>query len=777
MKNIRMNFKGLVGTLVLSLVALVATPCAEAGDIYSIFPVDESFEEITTKPVASVDEPLVAGDVVRFGITMISSDPDRAFRPHWLGTESEAVGMVLSPFRLGIYVSGEVRYAKLVEYMQEGNITTFYFEYEVRPGDLALPVVLACGQDNPHPADPSAYEDREYHVLPLSLTKWAIDDSTEWGDAATATAVLSFMDAASVPEPDFDLRGAGFYVKTVGFDENETDDVWRTIPVGAKATGYIHVDAMPTNTATLYVWSMDESVVSVDGEPSEIHFSSFSNATRNVATIKIKAGVQDYPITIASVNGDAALDQETQIVLSGSKDFSYFVGTGERYDDYLTATVRVRVPKTCPIVYENLKGATHSNPTSYVEGDEITFAAPGEIENWTFAGWSPSAITADMTGTLTVTANWTFASLSAPTITPTNGSFFVEDFCEVTLSNAVEAAKIYFTTNGTSPRTTDKFLYTKPFTIDQTTTVKAIAVYEGVKSDLATAVVTKKILTLAEGLGLGEAQGVTVVTDGAAEWRTIRDASAASGISVRSGQIGDATDGDWVESRLEVSVDGPGTFTFKWRVDCERDDYGDVSWDHLAVFVEDEEKARIDGTTEWATLSFTFETEGTHAIRWVFAKDTEPNESFTGEDCAWVADCVWKAKGADEVTITPAAGGASFVIPASWFAQYPTLGGTTVAEWQSIAEGAGMKATPVWQDYVAGTDPTNAASKFTAKIEMKDGSPVVTWSPALNGEGVREGTRIYRVWGKANLDDAAWSKVSDSNESAYRFFRVTVEMP
>ena len=27
---------------------------------------------------------------------------------------------------------------------------------------------------------------------------------------------------------------------------------------------------------------------------------------------------------------------------------------------------------------------------------------------------------------------------------------------------------------------------------------------------------------------------------------------------------------------------------------------------------------------------------------------------------------------------------------------------------------------PVWQDYVAGTDPTNALSKFTAKIEMKD---------------------------------------------------------
>ena len=51
-------------------------------------------------------------------------------------------------------------------------------------------------------------------------------------------------------------------------------------------------------------------------------------------------------------------------------------------------------------------------------------------------------------------------------------------------------------------------------------------------------------------------------------------------------------------------------------------------------------------------------------------------------------------------------------------------------EWQTIAEGSSVKtdasgaAMSVWQDYVAGTDPTNAQSKFTAKIEMKDGALV-----------------------------------------------------
>ena len=42
---------------------------------------------------------------------------------------------------------------------------------------------------------------------------------------------------------------------------------------------------------------------------------------------------------------------------------------------------------------------------------------------------------------------------------------------------------------------------------------------------------------------------------------------------------------------------------------------------------------------------------------------------------------------------------------------------------------------------------------------------------------MREGSRVYRVWGKANLGDAEWSEVEVGNETAYRFFRVTVEMP
>ena len=81
-------------------------------------------------------------------------------------------------------------------------------------------------------------------------------------------------------------------------------------------------------------------------------------------------------------------------------------------------------------------------------------------------------------------------------------------------------------------------------------------------------------------------------------------------------------------------------------------------------------------------------------------------------------------------------------------------------------------ALTVWQDYVAGTDPMNVASVFTAVIEFVGGAPQVTWAPNLNTNGV---VRSYTIWGKESLTDAAdWECPTNA---AHRFFKVTVEMP
>ena len=52
-----------------------------------------------------------------------------------------------------------------------------------------------------------------------------------------------------------------------------------------------------------------------------------------------------------------------------------------------------------------------------------------------------------------------------------------------------------------------------------------------------------------------------------------------------------------------------------------------------------------------------------------------------------------------------------------------------------------------------------------------DGVPQVTWSPNLNTNGTE---RIYTIWGKESLTDAAWHSPTNA---AHRFFKVSVEMP
>ena len=113
--------------------------------------------------------------------------------------------------------------------------------------------------------------------------------------------------------------------------------------------------------------------------------------------------------------------------------------------------------------------------------------------------------------------------------------------------------------------------------------------------------------------------------------------------------------------------------------------------------------------------------------------------------------------------------------PYSWLTQYNL--GVPSGDFDAAANAASGKAqggaaTSVWEEYVAGTDPTNTLSVFTAKIEMRDGAPIVTWDPNLNTNGV---VRTYKVYGSETLENGGvWQYPTNS---LHRFFRVTVEMP
>ena len=112
-------------------------------------------------------------------------------------------------------------------------------------------------------------------------------------------------------------------------------------------------------------------------------------------------------------------------------------------------------------------------------------------------------------------------------------------------------------------------------------------------------------------------------------------------------------------------------------------------------------------------------------------------------------------------------------VPYAWLTQYePDIVDEYDAYEAAAMATAANGRNKVWECFVAGISPTNETARFTAKIEMQDGAPVVTWEPDLNTNGIQ---RTYKVYGSESLDGGGeWQYPTNS---LHRFFKVTVEMP
>ena len=85
----------------------------------------------------------------------------------------------------------------------------------------------------------------------------------------------------------------------------------------------------------------------------------------------------------------------------------------------------------------------------------------------------------------------------------------------------------------------------------------------------------------------------------------------------------------------------------------------------------------------------------------------------------------------------------------------------------------------VWECYVAGLVPTNAADMFRTVISISDGTPQISWEPRLSAE--EEAKRTYTVEGRSSLTAGDWEELRIENGELRigecRFFRVKVSMP
>ena len=125
--------------------------------------------------------------------------------------------------------------------------------------------------------------------------------------------------------------------------------------------------------------------------------------------------------------------------------------------------------------------------------------------------------------------------------------------------------------------------------------------------------------------------------------------------------------------------------------------------------------------------------------------------------------------------------GKAIAISEDWAKQYPgfeeTFGsdfGAALTMETGKRDGAGNPMF-VWQDYVAGTDPTDPGSVFTASLtfDAETGEPVISWSPELSPAEAAK--RRYTVSGKVRIIDPDWLPI-EGNAGDFNFFRVAVEM-
>ena len=354
------------------------------------------------------------------------------------------------------------------------------------------------------------------------------------------------------------------------------------------------------------------------------------------------------------------------------------------------------------------------------------------------------------TAAATFTRDW--YTVETPIIVP-GDTTFPNASQEVSISCGTEDAIILYTTDGSDPATNGRE-YKRPFKVYNTCAVRAVAVkYDWKNSEEATATMTRgELLSAAANL-----YGYKMGTDAEKPWVVDTTVSHDGVSSIRSNGDG---------SYVQTSVNGKGTLSFWWKAMCEEPGY---EWyDHGAFVTGGDTITRIAGEdTGWVYYSMTFSTLGKHVLRWEYHKDEEGD---------FYPDCVWL----DQVQWVPADGSGTTLtspepVPYSWLSQYGL--GVASGDFEAAANAASGKMnwgrpTSIWEEFVAGLDPTDANSRLVANIGLTNGVPYISWTPDLNTNGI---IRTYKVYGSETLENGGnWQYPTNS---LHRFFRVKVEMP
>lgn len=400
------------------------------------------------------------------------------------------------------------------------------------------------------------------------------------------------------------------------------------------------------------------------------------------------------------------------------------------------------------VIYYTLDGST---PTS----NSFVYSAAFNITNDTTiktfasaAGFYDSPIT---TATLTKYRE----TLSAPTITAkrveTDG--LIEPHQEVTIVSD-NGASVFYTLDGSTPSESST-LYKSPFYVFTAASIKAIAIRDGWHDS------TVSSLVVTNSLSFGDAVNCTNLTMESPTW-TIDEKQAFMGmLSMNSGPCADGA-----TNAISCETEGFQTISFRWKCSCEDDPEYD-NWDYLCFLVNGEEKARIDGNTDWQEVTMDLLTPDVCLLSWEYRKDSQLS---AGEDCGWL----------DGLSITElCVTNSGIAVPFEWLHKYFGKNLVSRSDYEEKWESKGENGLLVWQSFVAGLDPTDQNSGFIVTISIDgSGKPVVEWNPKLSNEEAAK--REYSILGATSLEGSAdWQDVTDIPDlrtTSYRFFKAKVEL-
>ena len=235
------------------------------------------------------------------------------------------------------------------------------------------------------------------------------------------------------------------------------------------------------------------------------------------------------------------------------------MGNGQNYRVYQngTLTVASTAGNISKIEMTFTASGTSNNGPSKLSASGYTYS--GYVGTW--QGTAATTVVFNATAqaritqiVVTVDGGGT-TTVDAPTISPESGDFLSS--LQVSISHP-DADHIYYTTNGDEP-TTSSTEYSGSFTINQTTTVKAIAEKDGVTSTVASATYTKTgVANIAEALTVAQGSqftftGSAVVTYQTGRYVWIRDNSGSGLIYRKSGETSTLNNGDILDANWSAT--------------------------------------------------------------------------------------------------------------------------------------------------------------------------------------------------------------------------------